>query len=451
MKLKNLLFFGLSAFSLSVFSDPILPEGGTLLFYESFNDGATAEKNPELDAYKVGGIFYNQAPNDINDDWFNHPDPSTNETRWAYPNKSNGRIWRPTANADTPPTIEFMVNTSAFEYAYFSAASLFWGSYKVYYSFDDWATEHELSQDLFYRTYVPTTITYEDCGIAAVQGKPDCQADMNWYYDQFIENLGGKEAVYIKVVCISGSPLELDDIQVTGYTSAVLFKGGLDEKIKEVSAFYEKNRDNENEEYCPTKLEALPKLIEAATAVNEKADATQEEINEVLLPLSQAYTSVETKDEVSSDVIDAFKDAYAHAGEIDIEAQEYQQWVPEATRTAFEEALAQGSELYRDNNYCDENYATELTQALTELTQLTQQYVSIEEASTSTFSLYPNPAGETIYISGATGGNAYIFNAAGQQVQSISSYQGGAINISSLAPGVYTIVYERQSIPFIKK
>lgn len=454
MKLKNLLFLGLSTLTLSAFADPILPEGGTLLFYEDFNAGATAESKPELEPYKVDGAFYLLSPTSIADDWFNHPDPQTGETRWDYPNKSNGTIWRPTGNEADPPTIEFAVNTSAFDYVYFSVASLFWGEYRAYYSFDNWETESEFSQDLFYRSYVPTTITYNDCGIAAIQGKPDCNADMNWYYDQYVENLGGKESVLVKIVCISGAPLELDDIQITGYDTELLFKGGLDEKIKEVSDFYERNQDNEEGLYCPTKLEALPDLLEAAVAVNEKADATQEEINEVLLPLSQAYTSVETKDQVSVETIDAFKDAYIEATSVDIEAEEYLTWVPETTQREFEQALtlAQGYESYQDEDYCDENYLIALTGKLTELTRLTQQYVSIEDvAANNEFALYPSPADKEIRILGEIGGNAYIFNAAGQQVKAVSSYQGGAIDVSSLVPGIYTVVYGRHSLPFVKK
>ena len=454
MNLKNLLLLGLSTFTFSAFSDPILPEGGTLLFYEDFNAGSTAESKPELDPYKVDGFFYITTPTSINDDWFNHPDPQTNETRWDYPNKSNGAVWRPTASETNPPTIEFAVNTSAFDYVYLSVASLFWGNYEAYYSFDNWATENEFSQDLFYRTYVPTTITYEDCGIAAVQGKPDCNADMNWYYDQFIENIGGKESVQIKIVCTMGNPLELDDIQVTGYDSELLFRGGLDEKIKEVSAFYERNQYNEEDLYCTSKLEALPGLLEAAITVNEKTDATQEEINEVLLPLSQAYTSAKTKDEVSLEIIDAFNNAYAEARGVDVEAEEYITWVPETVQTEFEQtlAIAQEYESYQAEEFCDENYIVKLTQSLTELTELAKRYVTIEEVSADDeFRVYPIPADNEIRILGETGGNAYIFNAAGQQVQAVSSYQGGSIDVSSLVPGVYTIVYGRHSVPFIKK
>ena len=77
--------------------------------------------------------------------------------------------------------------------------------------------------------------------------------------------------------------------------------------------------------------------------------------------------------------------------------------------------------------------------------------IAIEGAETGNIRLHPNPADNYIQIADAEGGNVYIFNAAGQQVLSVSNYSGRTIDVSVLAPGVYTAAYGKQAISFIKK
>ena len=80
-----------------------------------------------------------------------------------------------------------------------------------------------------------------------------------------------------------------------------------------------------------------------------------------------------------------------------------------------------------------------------------EEYVGTENTLLPASPLSPNPAGDEIRIAGAVGGNVYIFNAAGQQVASVSGYAGEAINVSTLPPGVYTAVYGKQSETFVKR
>ena len=65
--------------------------------------------------------------------------------------------------------------------------------------------------------------------------------------------------------------------------------------------------------------------------------------------------------------------------------------------------------------------------------------------------LSPNPATDFIQIAGAEGATVYIFNAAGQQVLSVSNYAGGQIQVGNLAAGIYTAAFGKQAVTFIKK
>ena len=452
MKLKNLILIGMCAIAATAFAaEPFLPEGGTLLFYENFNSGATADSNTD-DKYMVEGktTFYVYSPGEIYENWFN-PSPLSGEPkpdptpRWDYPSNSFGNVWRPNA-APGNPSFEFQLNTGDFEYAYLSLASLFWGNYIAYYSFDDWATEHVFSRDFFYRSSEPMPYVYLDCG-------GECQHDWNWWYDQFIENIGGKPKVNIRIKCIAGNPLQMDDVQVTGYAKEIVFKAALSDKIEEAEKFYEDNEGDES--YCPSKVARLPAVIEAAKPVAGKANATQQEINEVLLPLSQAFTSAQDRSRLDPDAIEGddpliiqnFEKAYSEAYALKDRIEEALD-LPKEVEEAFLDALAEAGSMGDD--YCDADLMKELTELLPLLVAEIENYISVEGV-TNLAGVYPNPASDYIRIADVAGVTVYIFNAMGQQVLSVSNYNGGVIQVSNLASGVYTAAYGKQTVTFIKR
>jgi hypothetical protein len=67
-------------------------------------------------------------------------------------------------------------------------------------------------------------------------------------------------------------------------------------------------------------------------------------------------------------------------------------------------------------------------------------YVGIKENKQDpSISLYPNPAKNTLYVSGANEAHMKIFSLTGQLVMNISEYNEQSIDISSLDNGIYTI------------
>ena len=463
MKLKFFLLSAICALSLSAFA-----QTGTLIFYETFNGMATADSNPYDIDCKIGGTFYvGSAPAAAPwGDWFN-PDPTDGSVkitpfpRWDYPNNSMGNVWQ----GYKDDYFRFKFTTKDLPYVYFSTASLYWGSYEASYSFDGIVFE-PFNMDYLIRSTVPAPYMHGD-------------GDRNWFFDEFVENLGGQDEVYIQIYCIGGNPIQLDDLQATSYTSEVLFKQNLEKTLEAATKFYEDNGENSGD-YCPEKMVGLPAAIEAAKAVFDKADATQAEVNEQTTALNEAYwLAREVRDDFFDDSIDPEKNESAYDAMMErldafdeaskayyaaIEAMEaietaiatldelgYSQYIPEESLQEFNDLLDNVKAI---TDLCYTEYVNDITAQMDaiipDMEELTQNLIASESAVTEAFIVFPNPADAEIRIAGATGA-VYIFNAAGQQVLSITNYQGGVIPVSSLAAGTYNVVNGKQSASFIKK
>ena len=467
MKLKFLLLSAISAFALSVSA-----QTGTLLFYEDFNNGDTAESNPDIAAYKVDDKFYLVSP--IADaDYFHGP-----KSRWEYPRNSQGTIWRPSAAPapDPNPSFYFKLKTADFEYAYLSLASLYWGNYRVSYSFDN--NEYtDFDKDAMYRfTSLPL---FEDGGSML----------RNWWYDQFIENIGGKEVVYIEFECLSGM-LQMDDIQITGYNTengyteviAPLLKASIEGVAPEAKNYYNVNAEK-IERHCETKMQKLDIALDTIQIVLDKGteatladyynaykamqsswDLAYQQRDDIDEPINTGDDAKYARElaayEANQKAQNDFSDATAKANEViaAVEAFKYADLLPETLMLEFEALFTEADEILA---FCETGYVQTLADDLALICTTTeeemdriqkeQDEISSEYATTEAFFVYPNPADAEIRIAGAAGGNIYIFNAAGQQVLSITNYQGTAISVNSLAAGIYKVAYGRQATSFIKK
>jgi len=446
MKLKSLLLSAICALSLSAFA-----QTGTLLFYEDFNNGATAEANPDIADYKVDGKFYIASPTMVDGDWYHGP-----KDRWEYPNNSKGSVWRPVvAQAPEPnPAFYFQVNTSDFEYAYLSLASLYWGNYRVSYSFDN-SEYTDFSRDDFYR----------------FTSLPLFEGLRNWWYDQYAENIGGKEVVYIEFECISGNPLQIDDIQITGYNSENGYAQAITPLIKTaiegiepvVIGWYDLTMaDFDDTRYCETKLQKLELALDTVQVIMAKGDeATLDDYYKAYLALQNNWgLADQQRDNTGGTVENDFFDAVAMANAVIaiVDDFEYAEFLPETLMLEFEALFTEADQIPA---LCEAGYLNRLTEGLTLLCatieeevariQQEQDEIASESAAAEAFFVYPNPADAEIRIAGAAGGNIYIFNAAGQQVLSVTNYQGNAIPVSSLTAGIYKVAYGRQAASFIKK
>ena len=446
MKLKSLLLSAICALSLSAFA-----QTGTLLFYEDFNNGATAEANPNIADYKVDGKFYLATPTMVDEDW--------HRAERQYPNNSDGTVWRPVvAQAPEPnPAFYFQVNTSDFEYAYLSLASLFWGNYRVSYSFDN-SEYTDFSRDDFYR-FISLPLLLQNGELR------------NWSYDQYTENIGGKEVVYIEFECIGGNPLQIDDIQITGYNSengytqviTPLIKAAIDAIEPEVTSWYDlAMADFDITKSCETKMQKLELALDTLQTVLAKGDdATLEDYYKAYSAMQGNWgLARQGRDNVSGPVENDFFDAVAMANAVIaiVDDFEYAEFLPETLMLEFEALFTEADQIPA---LCEAGYLNRLTEGLTLLCatieeevariQQEQDEIASESAAAEAFFVYPNPADAEIRIAGAAGGNIYIFNAAGQQVLSVTNYQGNAIPVSSLTAGIYKVAYGRQAASFIKK
>jgi len=444
MKLKFLLLSTICTLSLSAFA-----QTGTLLFYEDFANGATAESNSALEAYKVDGKFYLTEPTNVDEDWHRIE-------RWGYPNSSDGygSVWRPdVAQEPEPnPSFHFQVNTSDFEYAYLSLASLFWGNYRVSYSFDN-SEYSDFSRDDFYRF---TSIPLHNGELR------------NWWYDQFVENIGGREVVYIEFECISGKPLQIDDIQITGYSTengyveviTPLLKAAIEDIEPEVTSWYDLTMaDFDDTQFCETKLQKLEFALDTVQIVWAKGDdATLEDYYRAYSAMEGNWSLArQGRDNISESVEAELYDAIAKANEVVaiVDDFEYADLLPETLMLEFDALLTEANQILA---LCETGYLNQLSEGLNllcatieEEMERVQQEISSESATAEAFFVYPNPADTEIRIAGAAGGSIYIFNAAGQQVLSVTNYQGNAIQVSSLNAGIYKVAYGRQAASFIKK
>ena len=443
--MRHLLLSTLCALSLSAFA-----QEGTLIFYETFEGEPTAEKyDYEIDC-KISGGFYLTAPTAIGlDNFVHHPVESGPETcedcRWEYPNLSGKGIWRPQipATPEEERQFEFYLTTKNVPYAYLSLATLWYGSYRAYYKFSA-ADEYMPLNPFGYTERGPKYPVTEGLG--------------GWWFDRITLNLGGQDEVYILIVQATGNPYMMDDLQINAYTEDLIYKGLLNSNINNITTFYDDNL--ENDEYCPSKLAKLAVELEAARVVNESETATQNEINAALLAIQAARTYVQGgKDNQSDDdeIFDAYNVAFnafntaksaGQALNTVIEEGDYE--LNEAIVSKFNDALGMVVDL---EEFCETSYLNELTEELAELTETLQtaiNLISADNASEAAFGILPSPADSEIRVAGAAGA-VYIFNAAGQQVLSITNYQGGAIPVSSLAAGTYSVVNGKQSASFIKK
>ena len=471
MKIRHLLLSTLCALSLNGFA-----QEGKLLFYESFEGGV-----PSADSYsydidcKIDGGFYIQAPTTgtIGLDNFVHhpvtPGPETCEScRWDYPNNSLGNVWRPhlTNTPEEERSFEFKLTTKDVPFAYISLATLWYGSYYLYYRFNESDDYIAFDNGLGYTEQGPKYDVQE-----ALKG---------WWFDRKTENLGGQDEVHILVVQRTGTPYMMDDIQITGYTENVIYKGQLTNNLNSANSFYSANGEND-ETYCPTKIIGLPPAIEAAQAVADNENATQVEINDVTVALRTALNLArEVRDDFFNEELDpvadqakydemmdrleafdaareAFDDAMdaMEAAEKEIENLEtlgLKGYIPEATLQEFEAILAEAKAM---DDLCYTILIENLTEQMEEIAltmeTIAQNIISVDGAEEAAFAVFPNPADDAIRVAGVAGGNLYIFDAAGKQMLSIANYQGDAINIGSFAAGTYTVAYGGKAISFIKK
>ena len=470
MKIKHLLISAMCALSLSAFA-----EDGTLLFYEGFGTGGGgADYETYATDCKIGASFYIDAPTSIDGAWFNHGG------RWDYPNNSEGSIWKPSGST----YFRFKLNTSQFPYAYLSLAPLYWGNYNVSYSFDGTLGSYEdFSRETFVRLIEPAPDSYCDGNFCL----------RNYWYDQYTENLGGKEEVYILVEYVSGNPLELDDVQIIGYQNegdlnemlSPLTKHALAAVIPHANMYYEKCESDDKGTFCPTELATLKSMTDAATIVDEKSEVPFDELYSTFAALHEAFLLLgDGRDDYNPDddpnynptanpadyerrlekfadfteAQEAFYAAFDTAVDLDDKiTKEYDGVLPETLVQEFDALFGEAGEI---EDFCDTNYLNKMAEDMTSLSEALelaiedyleeQRKISTDNAAEEAFAIYPNPAVDQIRIAGIAGGSVYIFDAAGKQMLSIANYQGGAIDISSFPAGVYTAAYGRQSISFIK-
>jgi len=439
--MKHLLLSTLCALSLTAFA-----QEGTLIFYETFEDEATAESYPyEIDC-KINGGFYLTAPaafGEVNNDSGFGPDDCIT-CRWDYPNKSGIKIWAPHMdnNIEEDRQFEFYFTTKNVPYAYLSFATLWWGSCNIYYKFSG-ADEYMSLKPFGYTERGPKyPSSHEILG--------------GWWFDRFAMNLGGQDEVYILIVQATGAPYMMDDLQISSYAEEIIYKGQLNNDINNITTFYDNNL--ENDEYCPNKLAKLADALDAARVVNESETATQNDVNAALLAIQAARAYVQTgRDDQNDDIYDEYDAAFKafHAAK---DAGEALGTVIEEGEYELNETLLDKFNFILDiavalDDFCEIAYLNDLANELSSLTEGLQEAInaiSVDNASETAFAILPNPADVEIRIAGAAGA-VYIFNAAGQQVLSITNYQGDAIPVSSLAAGTYSVVNGKQSASFIKK
>ena len=76
----------------------------------------------------------------------------------------------------------------------------------------------------------------------------------------------------------------------------------------------------------------------------------------------------------------------------------------------------------------------------------------MDENDVTALSLYPNPAKETLRIKGLEANSELLFyNTLGMMVKRVTARADEEISVSDLAPGLYLIRCNGQTIRFVKK
>ena len=242
----------------------------------------------------------------------------------------------------------------------------------------------------------------------------------------------------------------VDDILVTGYDDVPVNKIMLRTAISAVEAFFSNEGMNEAKYCFDTILDFVNNTaFIAAKDVNEKAGATQDEVNTATSNLNAAFTalkataldfsaletSIAAAEEYKTHVL--VKEAYDKAVIIITDGVlDYTDWECAMQSDVDAQTAALNQAVEDAQNVCDP--------------AIDPECVSINEPIVAQ-RLSPNPADDYIRITDVDGGNVYISNAAGQQVLSVTNYNGAAINISNLSAGVYTAAFGNKVASFIKK
>ena len=278
MKIKSLLIVAMCAISFGAYAQ-------TVMFYENFanngwhnsslasaagNGELTANYNAAIAAYKpASGNFYFAETFYVHGDW-GIPAPSfSGASAGSYLHIGEG------GDAGTFPKFTIQVNTSSKAYATlsYSHGLRAWGengtetsSVKWSYSFDN-STWIEMPK-----------------ADAIISKSGD------WDLVEHIENLGGKDVVYLKIESVNGSAL-LDDFRVTGYDAIPVFKSKLKAAITAAENF--SLSVTSDPAYCPANVaDFIAVAIPAAQAVADDDDATQEEVDAAVTALGNAETAL---------------------------------------------------------------------------------------------------------------------------------------------------------------
>ncbi len=98
----------------------------------------------------------------------------------------------------------------------------------------------------------------------------------------------------------------------------------------------------------------------------------------------------------------------------------------------------------------DDESGFESERTLVTLTITEDQATAINELTTESISVYPNPATSTLNIEGSTG-IAYVYNLAGTMVLTQDLSQSTSMDISDLTNGVYLVKVDGEIIKVVKK
>ena len=454
MKIKTLLILAMCAVSFGMSAQ-------TLMFHETFganehhdggnasaagNNELTANHNAAFTAYKpAANNFYFAEKFQVHGDWGAAPDYAGNggapvlgiygyaqhpDVLGTPPGKNYDEQLGSYNNYIDHNIFRIQIKTSSMPYAALSYGHSInaWNanssSIKVSYSFGDENWVEFKKEDA---TVIPgTSNRYE--------------------LITHIENIGGKELVYIKFEGLIGSAM-IDDVKVTGYNTVPVFKNALEGAINDAVDFM--LAEMANPAYCSDALANLNDVsIVAAQDVFDNAAATQAQVDAAVSALNSALTAIKASvldleaATTAEETIATFKATAAYT-----DGSKALKDAFDAAATALQTIVSDGE--VGGNCATQANVDAAIVALETAKTNLSE-HVSIDGSSTESVVLFPNPATDYIIISGIEG-NVYIFNAAGQQVKSVTNYNGEAIGISELASGIYSAVSGKSAISFIKK
>ena len=269
----------------------------------------------------------------------------------------------------------------------------------------------------------------------------DTQFGGNGAWDWFtaFEDLPAVEDLWIKLTYNGDTGdltalTQIDDITITGYfgDAPPVDKTALQTAIAAANAFI--SGDGTSANYCAATVLAFSNgALETAKGVYNSTSAKQADVNAAITPLNLALNQLKATALDFSALEAAIAEGEEYAEDANVAA-----------------AVAAGEDLIATGNI-DDTCATQgdvaaAAQAIFDAID----NIGINGAALA-LGLSPNPAGDHIQIAGAEGSNVYIFNAAGQQVLSVMDYNGDVINVSALVQGVYTAVFGKQAVSFIKK